>query len=433
MKENQNIEWKENWRDEYIKWICGFANAQGGILYIGKDDSGKIVGIKNGKKLLEDIPNKVRDLLGIIVHVNLHHKNGFDFLEIVVESYPHPVSYKGHYHIRTGSTKQELKGAALDRFLLKKQGKTWDGVPVPYVNAEDLSDSAINLFRDLARKSRRLDSKSLEVSNKELLKKLHLFDGDYLKRSGVLLFHPDPEQFVTGAYVKIGFFRTDSDLLYHDEIHGDLFTQASKTMDVLLTKYLKAGISYEGIHRVETLPVPENALREAILNALVHRDYSTGAPIQISVYADKLMIWNSCVLPQNWTIEDLRGKHSSQPYNPDMANTFFRAGEIEAWGRGIENIFTECRMANCPAPELRLEGAFGLWVEFPFQTQKSSGKSSEKIIQLLEQDEKMTIPELAEILELSTRAVEKHIKKFQDDGLLKRIGSRKSGHWEVSK
>ena len=119
MKESQNIEWKETWRDEYIKWICGFANAAGGTLVIGKNDKGVVTGVSNAKKLLADIPNKVRDILGIIVDVNLKTDKGKDFLEIVVEPYPYPVSYKGQYHYRSGSTKQELKGSALDAFLLK--------------------------------------------------------------------------------------------------------------------------------------------------------------------------------------------------------------------------------------------------------------------------------------------------------------------------
>ena len=123
MKEHQAIEWKESWRDEYLKWICGFANAQGGTLVIGKNDRGEPVGLKDAAKLLEDLPNKVRDILGILVDVNLRTERGIELLEIVVAPYPYPISYKGEYHYRTGSTKQELKGAALDRFLLQKQGK----------------------------------------------------------------------------------------------------------------------------------------------------------------------------------------------------------------------------------------------------------------------------------------------------------------------
>jgi ATP-dependent DNA helicase RecG len=129
--ENQNIEYKETWRDEYIKWICGFANAFGGKIYIGIDDKGNISGINDAKKLLEEIPNKTKDLLGILVDVNLKTKSKKYYLEIVVESYPYPVIYKGQYHFRSGSTKQELKGAALDKFILQKQGKHWDTVPQP--------------------------------------------------------------------------------------------------------------------------------------------------------------------------------------------------------------------------------------------------------------------------------------------------------------
>jgi len=144
-RENQTIEWKESWRDEYIRWICGFANAQGGRLIIGKNDKGAVVGLANASKLLEDIPNKIRDIPGIIIDVNLRVEQGKELLEIVVEPYPYPISYKGEYHYRSGSTKQELKGVALDRFLLRKQGKHWDGVPVARVDVADFQEESYPL------------------------------------------------------------------------------------------------------------------------------------------------------------------------------------------------------------------------------------------------------------------------------------------------
>ena len=156
MKETQHIEWKESWRDEYLRWIRGFANAEGGVLVIGRNDKGEAVGVKAASRLLQDIPNKVRDILGIMVDVNLIEEAGKDTLEIVVEPYPSPVSYKGEYHYRSGSTKQELKGAALDRFLLRKQGRHWDGVPVLYVTLADLDDRPLAYFRQRAEHSGRL-------------------------------------------------------------------------------------------------------------------------------------------------------------------------------------------------------------------------------------------------------------------------------------
>ncbi len=363
MAESQNIEWKESWRDEYLKWICGFANAQGGKIFIGKSDKGEVVGIDNAKKLLEDIPNKVRDILGILVDVNLHETDKGVFLEIMVEPQPFPVNYKGQYHYRSGSTKQELKGAALDKFMLEKKGKKWDGVPVPNVSVDDLKNETFEFFKKRAAISKRIDESILTEENISILENLRLTEKPYLKRASVLLFHPDPEKFFTGAFIKIGYFQTDTELIFQDEVKGNLFEQVEKTIELLFTKYIKAIISYEGIHRVETYEYPKDAVREAILNALAHKDYSMGVPIQISVYDDKIMIWNYGQLPEDWTVENLMQKHSSIPYNPDIANAFFRAGHVESWGRGTIKILEQCEEHGLPKPEFENDGK-DFWVIF---------------------------------------------------------------------
>ena len=330
MPENQNIEWKESWRDEYLKWICGFANADGGKIVIGKDDNGNIVGVKNPKKLLEDIPNKVRDILGILVDVNLHETPDGNYIEINVEAYPYPVNYKGQYHYRSGSTKQELKGAALDKFMLQKKGKRWDGVPVPNITTQDLKSDTFDFFRKKAVKAQRIDEEVLSDTNDHLIENLQLKENDYIKRAAILLFHPNPEKFVTGAYIKIGYFLSDENLKFQDEVHGNIFEQVEKTMDLLFSKYINSSISYEGLNRVEKYEYPKDAVREALLNAVSHKDYSEGVPIQISVYQDKIIFWNEGKLPDNWTIEKLLTKHPSKPFNPDIANALFRSGYI-AW------------------------------------------------------------------------------------------------------
>ncbi len=190
MAESQNIEYKTIWKDEYLKWICGFANAQGGTIYIGKDDNGKVVGIDNAKKLLEELPNKITTTLGIVVDVNQHDE----------------------------------------------------------------------------------ESK-------------------------------------------------------------------------------------------ETFEYPKEAIREALLNAVAHKDYTGASPIQISVYKDKMMIWNFGELPENWTIDTLQKKHSSVPHNPDISNAFFRLGYIEAWGRGIRKMNEQCTLYGLPMPLYYYESS-GFWVEF---------------------------------------------------------------------
>src|SRR3989338_6345712 len=125
MTEQQNTEYKTNWHDDYLKWICGFANANGGTLYIGKDDNGNVTDVSDYKKLMEDLPNKIRDVLGVMAEVNLLQDNGRHYIEIIIPPYSVPISFRGRYYYRSGNTKQELIGNALNEFLLKKSGKTW--------------------------------------------------------------------------------------------------------------------------------------------------------------------------------------------------------------------------------------------------------------------------------------------------------------------
>ena len=353
-KESQSIEWKESWQDEYLKWICGYANASGGTIYIGTDDKGKVIGINNAKDLLEKIPNKITTTMGIIADVNILYEGELEYLQIVVEKYPSLISFRGKYYYRSGSTMREINGKELEKALLKTQGRTWDGMPIPKLTVSDLKQDAIELFKEKAVKKGRLTSEEVSVSNEILLDNLHLFDDEgYLMRAAMLAFYKDPEKWVTGAYIKIGYFeKSDSDLKYQDEIHGPLIEQIDKTVDLVYTKYMKALIDYEGIQRVEQFMFHPDAFREILLNAVVHKDYSSCNPIQISVYEDKIYIWNDGEMPENLdSVEKLFAKHSSKPYNPKLANIFFMSGMIEAWGRGFDKIKAGCEIYAGPLPE----------------------------------------------------------------------------------
>jgi len=428
MTESQHTEWKAIWKDDYLKWTCAFANTEGGTLHIGRDDSGNVIGLEKPKKLLEDLPNKTRDALGILIDVYLRRQSGKSYLEIVVEPLPNPISYRGHYYRRSCSTVQEYKGTALDRFLLRRHGRTWDSVPIPGLHIRNLSTQALQRFRQLAIESGRLASQVSEDSDANLIERLNLTEGTYLKRAAALLFHNNPESFVAGAYIKIGYFRDESDLVYHDELHGNLFAQVARSIDLLQTKYLKAAISYKGLQRIERFPVPGDALREVMLNALVHRDYAIAAPVQVRVYENRLRIWNPAELPEGWSVKTLLGEHPSIPYNPAIANAFFRSGEIETWGRGIQRIFAACKKAGTPQPQISLQGN-DLWFEFPFSktylqevspklSPKSGNKTSvrtlvksdtrtsanrvtttsEHILQMLKKNPNLTLSQIAEAL-----------------------------------
>ena len=436
MQENQNIEWKETWRDEYLKWICGFANAQGGKIYIGVKDNGDVIGITNSKNLLEDIRKIGFDI----------EEFGKQYLEICVQPSDYPVNYKGEYHYRSGSTKQQLTGQALNQFLLRKTGITWDSVPVYGVEVNDLRNDSFDIFREQAVLSKRLDEKDIKASNEHLLDSLNLLDNRALKRAAILLFHHNPEKWIPGAYVKIGFFESDAELRYQDEIHGSLISQADKVVDLIFTKYLKAEISYSGVTRVETYPFPKEAIREAVFNAIAHKFYGTLIPIQIKVYTNRIYISNDCILPEGWTLTDLMGQHRSKPYNPLIANTFFRAGFIEAWGRGIEKIKISCLDAGNPLPEYNIKHE-EITIMFKSldsnkqqtiqatdqanQDKKSTIKNS--ILQIIAKEPRITQTKLAEQLGENIGTIKYYMRAMTQTGIIKRNGSSQKGEWVICK
>ena len=165
------------------------------------------------------------------------------------------------------------------------------------------------------------------------------------------------------------------------------------------------------------------------------------------VYADRLKIWNPGELPERWTVGKLVGPHSSRPFNPNVANAFFRAGEIEAWGRGIQRIYDACREAGTPPPKIQYEPG-DLWIEFPFSpaylavvkspVPRGDGlgdglgdDAQSRLLRIIRARPASSITELARQLKISTTAVEKTIKRLKAKGVLKRTGPAKGGHWEI--
>lgn len=423
-------------------WIC---KCPGGEIYIGTDDDGTVIGVQNSKKLLEDIPNKVRDILGIIVDVNLLAEDGKDYIEICVKPNSYPVNYKGEYHYRSGSTRQQLKGQALNQFLMQKTGITWDSVPVQSVTIQDFRNDSFDIFREQAVLSKRMDNKDIDATNEQLLDSLNLLENGQFKRAAILLFHHNPEKWIPGAYVKIGYFESDAELRYQDEIHGSLISQADRVVDLIFTKYLKADISYRGVTRVETYPFPKEAIREAVFNAIAHKFYGALIPIQISVYADKIYIANDCIFPEDWTIDDLMGKHRSRPYNPLIANTFFRAGFIEAWGRGIEKIKESCREAGNPMPEYTIKRE-DIMVMFQSlvstlvsNTDQGTNQANQdadysveaRILTVIQKEPRLSQKKIANAIGEKYSTVKYYMESMKKSGIIKREGSSQKGRWII--
>ena len=455
-QENQNVEHKRIWKDEYLKWVSGFANAQGGKIYIGIDDDLTVFGVDNLHRQLEDIPNKIINNTGVFPETNHLTVEGKDVIEIVIEPCGMPISYRGVYYYRSGATKQEFRGAALHQFLLKKMGLNWEDVPCDGVTLDDIDDEAIEYFLDHAIGEGRMEPESRGSSKEDVLYNLGLIKDGIPTNGAVLLFGKYPQRrFVTSGF-KIGRFGADdADLLSQDLIEGNLIQMTDKIMQVLSSKYLIRPIHYEGLQRKEPLEIPEDALREIIFNSIVHK-LQFGTWNQMSVYDDHIRLWNEGVLPEDYTVETLMSKHTSKPRNPKMAQVFYRAGFIEAWGRGYEKIMKAFDKANLKRPEFIVEQGGVTAVIYreifmsvrgdqqPIQTdikpnqnrtktepKRTKTEQKNRIIALISENPAITRVEIAENLGLHESSVQRRLDALVKEGRLRHIGPTNGGSWDV--
>ena len=160
-------------------------------------------------------------------------------------------------------------------------------------------------------------------------------------------------KFFTSVRFKIGRFGVDeADLLIQDVIEGNIIQMADRVVDVLKAKYLTSPVRFEGMQRKEELEVPIEALREILYNSITHKDY-TGSDIQMHVYNDHVEIWNEGDLPEGYDEKVLYGKHSSKPRNRNIADTMFKAGFIDTWGRGYKKIHDGFKKVGLPMPMVK--------------------------------------------------------------------------------
>ena len=448
MPEQQNIEWKQSWHDDYLKWVCGFANAVGGSIYIGKDDKGNVAGLPDYEKLMEDIPNKIRNLMGIICDINLQEISAKKFIEIKINPYSVPVSLRGRYYYRSGSTKMELTGVELNEFLLKKAGKTWDDVVEQGATMKDIDEASIAKFiEDSKEKARMPETRGLSAF--QILEKLQLTEGRKLKRAAIVLFSKNPSRFYPNVLVKIGRFGKDStDLKFHEVVEGNLIQMLNEVQTQLNHKFLSRPVDFVGMQRIEKDEYPVAALREMLLNALVHRTYM-GAHVQLRVYDDKLSIWNEGGLPFGLTLEELKGEHNSRPRNPKIAEACFKAGYIDTWGRGTLKIINACKEAGLTEPMLEeTNGGIAITLfkkadgKNSETIRKEFGKNSETIrkqfgkaiahaFEVIAKHPDYSAEQIAAEISKTARTVEKYITKLKDAGILVRKGPKLGGYWEI--
>ncbi|MCW7079649.1 MAG: helix-turn-helix domain-containing protein [Candidatus Methanospirare jalkutatii] len=432
MEESQDIEFKEKWRDENLKTLCAFANGNGGVLFLGIRDDGTPVGVENPEELLETLPNKIRNNLRVVPDIKLETLEGKKVIRIEIKSYEIPVSYRGRFYVRSGSTTQEISDYDLAKIIMKmkKLQISWDSLPSE-AGIEELDEVTVEKFKEMAQERLAISEKD---SPQKILENLELMKDGKLTNAAVLLFGKNPQKYFLNSISRVGKFKSPTEVVDTIIIKGNLFEQVEALVNAI-KKHINVRYVIEDIHRKDVWDYPLPAIREACINALIHRDYTnpTETEIQIKIYDDHIKFWNPGKLPEGITIEDLKREHVSRPRNKLLAMVFYYAGLIERWGTGTTRIVSLCKEHGLPEPEFKEEfGGFTveLWKDiYNEERLRKLGLYERQIKAVLyvKKRGKITNKEYQNITGVKKRQATEDLRHLEKLGILERVGTTGKG------
>ncbi len=454
--ESTMVEWKQSLAeiDKIIESTAAFANTEGGRIFIGVAPEGKVLGVQIGKGTIENLVNQISQHTDPKLHPKVTVKK-IDSKEVIIvevkESHDHLVLAFGRPYKRAGRSTVKMAKDEYERLILEKHKdklyfdeQICKGAKITDISKEKLSD-----FVKKAKEQRGLSIVS-RASVTDILRKLKLMKDGKLTNAAILLFGKDAQYFFLQSELKaIRFKGVDETkpMLDFKTIGGDAITLLEKAESFIYDHIpMKAWIESGKLQRQEKWLYPPDAIREALANALAHRDYASPGKVQVRIFDDRLEVWNPGLLPPPLTLDKLKGKHDSIPRNPLIAKAFFWIKLAEDVGSGTSKIIQWCKEWGLPEPTYEEAGGSFVTVFHNPKMEEAHGKveirggekvgerlslNQQKILEIISQDSTISALQLAKMVGISQRKIEENIAKLKTQGRLKRVGPDKGGHWEV--
>jgi ATP-dependent DNA helicase RecG len=432
--EYENIEYKQSLSElrAIIETVAALATAQGGIVRIGEAPDGRRVGVQLGRNTLENLANDVKLNTSPAQFPSITVEGEEESAIIVVRVDESPVkpvwAYSSPFK-RVGRTNQRLSREESQRLSDATAGRTWDTLVCPGLRIESVDRNAIKLFLEAAGQDTRATSESV-------LQNLGLVKSEGICYGAALLFARNPQRFVPEAQVKCARFAGTTSVRFLDEqtLEGNLLTQPDAAIAFVM-RNIRQAIRITGRAQREVIPeYPEEAIREAVVNAVCHRDYTAVGTVQVRIYDDRLEVWNPGMLPPGLTVEELYQEHPSRPRHPFMARALHRAHIMEHWGTGTLRIVQACIDQGLARPEFRSQmGEFMVCFRSPVAPTelveaRLNSRQSRALIYAREKG-RITRIEYEELFSVSTRQAVTDLNTLVAQGLLLRVGRTRATHY----
>lgn len=350
---HSNTIYRDTWKADDLKYICGLANAGGGAMVISNANNSASQGFRRMKRPFEQIPQLVEKKLGIECDVEPVLDGANLCLEIMVPAVERPLPYNNVYWYYNDGELTSKDPEIIKGNKERDHATTWEARVQPNAQQKDLNANTYLALTTIDLNDESSPSDSIEDVLERRLAYLNLKNPaeNMLTNAGVLILHNRPESFILGASVRIALFdKEHGDIIQQDEISGPLAFQINETVRLLFQDYLPKAQTIENTS--EILP-PEQAVREAITNAIVHKNYESSIPVRVSVYTNKLVIQNPATPFQEGAGSILPSGEASVPHNPIIANYFRVAGVIKGWGGSLSRMRQQCIEAGALPPQIQ--------------------------------------------------------------------------------
>lgn len=325
--------------------------------------------------------------------------------------------------------------AALVQYLCDKKilpGTSFDESPCSGATLQDISDEKIAWFIPVARKERNFPL-AVGTPAEHVLKHLDLLEGDQPNTAAILLFGTKPQKFLPAAEIKCMHYHgtvVAKPIPSHQIFTGTLFDQVDQAADFILSKINRTvpprGMSPVSETRYE---VPKEVIQEAVVNAVAHRDYTSDAGIQVSVFSDRIEVRNPGSLPPDLTFEDLKVKHNSRPRNHRIAHPLYLTHYIEKIGYGTLQMIAGCREAGLPEPEFAQSGGEFVvtiwrdWLTDAVMAGLGLSERQKKAVRFVKENGRITNTEYQKVADIQKREASRDLKELVDKGVFEKPGS----------
>jgi len=433
--ESETTEFKTSlaeWRD-VVETISAFSNKNGRTIFIGVGDNCEVIGTDIGKNTIEVLANQIKQNVDPVVYPSIRVENMAGKQVIIVNVVEHgqkPVFAFGRAVMRVGKSNQKLGSEGIRNLAINTSKVYWDGRACVDADLGDIDEEKLRWFLRGAKCERRLELDP-DTPVRESLEKLDLLRGGITTNAAILLFGRDPQRFFGHSEIRCARFKGTKPLEFIDMkvFGGNLIDQREDAVE-FVKEHIKLHAKIVGLERVETWEYPIDAIREAVTNAICHRDYEEYSNGQVRIFDDRIEIWGCGALPEPLTVEDLKQSHRSILRNPLIGKCLFLIKFIEHWGTGTNRIIDAC--VNHGLPEPIFEELFGsLVVTLRKMITKESLREMNlnerqiKAVSYIEEKGSITNKQYQVLFDVSRVTATRDLNLLEGKDIVKRIGTGK--------